>query len=72
MTKAQKWARERNGVKFVLLGIKKNLINLSEKTCLLATEKKELKRAVLFLNETLGSWKLRNGLSKKKFIEGGK
>ena len=70
MTKAQKWARERNGIKFILGGIVKNLKNLSFKPCLLTTEKAELRRAILFLNETIGSWKARNGLSKKKFMEG--
>lgn len=70
MTKAQKWARERNGIKFVLSGITENLKTQSFKSCLLTTEKAELRRAVILLNETMGCWKARNELSKKKFMEG--
>ena len=69
MTKAQKWARERNVVKFILKVIIENLKGLSAKSCLLQTEKAELKRSIIFLNETIGSWKARNGLSKKKYTE---
>lgn len=70
MTKAQKWARERNVNKFILGGITKNLKSMiSRSSCLLITEKAELKRAILFLNGTLGSWKARNELSKKKYME---
>lgn len=68
MTKAQQWARERNGIKFILRGIVENLKTQSFKSCLLTTEKAELRRAVIFLNETIGSWKGRNSLSKKKFM----
>lgn len=70
MTKAQEWARERNGVKFILSGITRNLKVQGEKDCLLTTEKKEIRRAVLFLHEVLGDWKTRTPLSKKKFMEG--
>ena len=72
MTKAQKWARERNQAKFRLAGIRENLRLVSNLGTLLSTEKKELRRAILFLDETIGSWRTRNGMSKKKFMEGGK
>ena len=69
MTKAQKWARDRNGAKFLLKGITSNLKGVSMRTSLLTTEKAEIRRAILFINETLGSWKVRNVLSKKKWME---
>ncbi len=72
MTKAQKWARERNGAKFLLKGIAANLKSISMRTSLLTTERSKVRRAVLLINEILGSWKGRNTLSKKKFMEGNK
>ncbi len=69
MTKAQKWARERNSAKWRLKGIRENLKMLARNSSLLITERKELKRSVIFIDETLSSWKARNGLAKKKFME---
>jgi len=72
MTKAQEWARQRNGIKFRLAGVRENLRMMTISNVILSTEKKEMKRAILFLDEVIGSWRTRNGMSKKKFMEGGK
>jgi len=70
MTKAQEWARKRNGAKWRIKGINENLRNLSMESSLLTTERAELRRAVLFITQSLNNWEERNSLSKKKFMEG--
>lgn len=70
MSKAQEWARGRNGAKWRVTGVVATLQTLSAEPSLLATERGELRRSILLLKETLGCWKARTGLSKKKFMEG--
>ncbi len=70
LSKQAKWARDRNGAKFLLKGITANLKTILGRQSLLTTEKSELKRAIIAIDETLYIWKGRNSLSKKKFMGG--
>ena len=72
MSKAQDWAQQRFVAKGRVTSVMQNLKNLTKVNYLLATERAEIRRAVLLLKETLGCWKARTGLSKKKFMEGNK
>ncbi len=72
MTKAQKWARERNFAMFRLRGVLIALLDVQQSSATLTTEQSELRRAEIAIANTVDCWKARNGLSKKKFMEGGR
>ena len=69
MKVTMKWARERNFAKFRIKGIINNLHLLIDQKVTLRVEKGELKRAIIYLNETLENWESRNTLSKNRYVK---
>ena len=70
MTKAQKWARERNGAKFRIKGSIANMTALIKNSkALTREERRELTEIVLKLNGVTNRWKGYNEVSKENFMK---
>ena len=72
MTKTQEWAKQRNFTKFRLKGVLATLSTVQQSSVVLLSEQAVLRRAEIIISDIVDDWPLRNGLSKKKFMEGGK
>ena len=67
-TKAQIWARYRNGKKFLLLGLSQQLLSMSLDLVYTREEQKHLAKAHTHIKAVLLNWKARNVRSKEIFI----
>ena len=70
MTKAQKWARERNTDKFRIKGILANMTALIKSSkALTREERRELTEIVFKINGIINRWKGYNEMSKEKYLK---
>ena len=71
MTKAHKWARERNGTKWRLLGIKQNLKGMSVNKSLTISERVQLDLALNNIGSIIHEWKDHNREAKANYLKKG-
>lgn len=68
LTKAQKWARERNTSKGQISAIVSLSTILADKTSTLQSERDALRAIIVVLGKLLGDWKDNESLSRTKYL----
>ena len=68
LTKAQKWARERNTAKGQISAMTSLSRMVADKKSILPHEKEALQAIIVVLGKILGDWKDNESLSKTKFL----